>query len=164
MYCRYPYLAQLFRRRLRETINYGLPAKILTNVRRQWGGVQEKAKSGERLFKPSAALPLIFRRWRRTNIPVPPAKRYGDTFVLESAARRIIIFPVVLHYFFGTAERIDLKVKRRLNCIDNQSSEERIVIVTLFRTLAFNGLLSVFVAVCPGSIGSASALKRLGLR
>lgn len=55
------------------------------------------------------------------------------------------------------------KVKRRLNCTTNQSSEERIVIVTLFRTLAFNGLLSVFCGGLPDSIGNGwFGIKVLG--
>ena len=56
-----------------------------------------------------------------------------------------------------------MNTNRTLKLTTNQSSEERIVIVTLFRTLAFNGLLSVFCGGLPDSIGNGwFGIKVLG--
>ena len=126
-----------------------------------------KMLSGERLLKRLRHypdIPACGRAVPRTNIPV----LQKGTGIFRSRSRLFLeglFFLWVLHYFFGTAERIDRapKVKRRLNCTTNQSSEERIVIVTLFRTLAFNGLLSVFCGGLPDSIGNGwFGIKVLG--
>lgn len=106
-------------------------------------------------------------RCRERNIPVP-CKRVRGYFVLGVGCFSKDYFSCG-SCTISSARRSGLigapKVKRRLNYTTNQSSEERIVIVTLFRTLAFNGLLSVFCGGLPDSIGNGgSVLKCLGLR
>ena len=102
---------------------------------------------------------------RERNIPVP-CKRVRGYFVLGVGCFSKDYFSCG-SCTISSARRSGLtgapKVKRRLNCTTNQSSEERIVIVTLFRTLAFNGLLSVFCGGLPDSIGNGwFGIKVLG--
>lgn len=104
-------------------------------------------------------------RCRERNIPVP-CKRVRGYFVLGVGCFSKDYFSCG-SCTISSARRSGLtgapKVKRRLNCTTNQSSEERIVIVTLFRTLAFNGLLSVFCGGLPDSIGNGwFGIKVLG--
>lgn len=148
--------------------NFGLPAKILYVPA---GSVEVYRKNAvwREAFETIAALPWYSCLWAggaENEISPYPAKGYGDISFSESAVSRRIIFPVGLALFLrhGGADWQGLRRWRGdLTARQTKSSEERIVIVTLFRTLAFNGLLSVFCGGLPDSIGNGwFGIKVLG--